>query len=187
MRFHWWVAALLDSVCQHLLAFISCHYIASVKRPTTSQILRRSWRRTVIVPRKNQMTSRLLRYNDRCSASRPERDKSSSMTPSRMIGLAVRGRVAIAIIIRTWMCSNVRTVMRVLSENSDMWIKKPCRLCGGPTEVIDPAWLRGRRQLTTLSVRALARQLGHSAAYLSDIERGARRCTEKMLKAYKTL
>ena len=64
-----------------------------------------------------------------------------------------------------------------------------CPCCGGTGKLsqIDGAALRKVREGTGISLRALARQLGFSAAYLSDIELGRRMCTGRILEAYKRL
>ncbi len=75
-----------------------------------------------------------------------------------------------------------------LSINAETkWTAGCCRLCGGQTKILNPAWLRRQRQLAGFSLRALARRVGVSAPYLSDIERGARNCTQLLQVTYEQL
>ena len=64
-----------------------------------------------------------------------------------------------------------------------------CDRCGGTGgyDVPAPMALRRRREKTGMSLRALAKQLGYSTPYLSDVERGRRNTTAKILAAYEAL
>jgi transcriptional regulator with XRE-family HTH domain len=62
-----------------------------------------------------------------------------------------------------------------------------CPRCGGPESRISGAWLRAQRLAAGVSLRALARALGFSPAYISDIERDHRRCPPRVLSAYERL
>ena len=64
---------------------------------------------------------------------------------------------------------------------------QPCRRCGASEAVLNGAWLRLRREMAGLTLRELARRLGYSAAYLSDIERNRRNCLPKVREAYEAL
>lgn len=64
-----------------------------------------------------------------------------------------------------------------------------CTCCGGMgtrAEVL-PSLLISARQQSGMSLRTMAKQLQFSAAYLSDIERGRRNCTDKIREAYEAL
>lgn len=60
-----------------------------------------------------------------------------------------------------------------------------CIHCGVRSETINGAWLRWKRERASLGLRALARRSGVSAAYLSDIERGHRRVTDRVERLYR--
>jgi hypothetical protein len=62
-----------------------------------------------------------------------------------------------------------------------------CPTCGSPRTIVNPAWLRWRRESADLSLRDLGARLDFSAVYLSDIERGRRNCTPKIRAAYEAL
>lgn len=64
---------------------------------------------------------------------------------------------------------------------------QPCPTCGAPRNLIAGDWLRARRLRAGLGLRDMARQLGYSAVYLSDIERDKRNCTPFIRKAYEAL
>lgn len=55
-------------------------------------------------------------------------------------------------------------------------IQQPCAHCSGDgyTTELNGAYLRGLREDARISLRALARKVKLSPAYLSDIERGRR-------------
>lgn len=57
-----------------------------------------------------------------------------------------------------------------------------CIHCGSSIKKINPAWLRRARKERGISLRALAKRLHISAAYLSDIELGRRGCPAKLLE-----
>lgn len=60
--------------------------------------------------------------------------------------------------------------------------------CGtGEIEVLDPRWLREVREGAGVSVREMARRLGHSAPYVSDVERGKRNVPRDWLAIYRRL
>jgi transcriptional regulator with XRE-family HTH domain len=63
----------------------------------------------------------------------------------------------------------------------------PCPRCGTPDQVIAPDWLRRQRERAGISLRALAKTVGMSAAYLSQIERGYKPCTRKLAAVYETV
>lgn len=62
-------------------------------------------------------------------------------------------------------------------------IEKECPYCFGSGKVkqISGNWLRAERVKKNLSLRFVARKIGISAAYLSDIERGRRNVPKKLL------
>lgn len=64
-----------------------------------------------------------------------------------------------------------------------------CQACGGSGNVrkVKPASLRSRRQAAGVSLRAMAARIGVSPAYLSDVERGQRRVTERVVAAFEGL
>lgn len=63
-----------------------------------------------------------------------------------------------------------------------------CRHCEGTGRVIDPrlvgARLKARRIATEMSLREMAKNLGISAAYLSDMELGRRGWSTKWIKEF---
>lgn len=71
----------------------------------------------------------------------------------------------------------------------DFKIKISCPECAGVGEVfvVNHDALRQRREYRGVSLRKMADKLGVTPPYLSDIERGNRRCTEKIEKAYRKL
>lgn len=64
-----------------------------------------------------------------------------------------------------------------------------CSCCGGTgkRDEIDGAALRAVRVKVGVSVWQLAKQLGFSAAYLSDIELGKRGCSARIEQVYERL
>lgn len=64
-----------------------------------------------------------------------------------------------------------------------------CDACDGQGHIIKvkPDSLREVREKAGVSLRAMAKLLGFTPPYISDIERGRRNCTPKILKAYDKL
>ena len=62
-----------------------------------------------------------------------------------------------------------------------------CSACGTPKSVINGEWLRFERETAGLTLREMARRLGYSAPYVSDVERNRRNCTSKIRAAYEAL
>jgi len=62
-----------------------------------------------------------------------------------------------------------------------------CSRCGGAQRVVDPLWLRAERQESGVTLRAMARRLGFSAAYVSDVERGRRAALPRLVAEYEAL
>lgn len=62
-----------------------------------------------------------------------------------------------------------------------------CPSCGAPAGLINPAWLRWRREQAGLTQKQLAQRLGLSSPYLSDVERGNRRCSPQLRARYEAL
>lgn len=62
-----------------------------------------------------------------------------------------------------------------------------CGHCGSAIEVVSGAWLRWAREQAGVSLTEMARRVGHSKAYLSDIERDRRTVTPKIDRAYLSL
>lgn len=60
-----------------------------------------------------------------------------------------------------------------------------CPTCGTARESIDGRSLRAAREVCKVSLRELARRIGLSAAYLSQVERNQRSVTRKVLALYK--
>lgn len=60
-----------------------------------------------------------------------------------------------------------------------------CPTCGTVREEIDGRSLRAAREVCRLSLRALARRVGLSATYLSQVERNQRHVTRKVLGLYR--
>jgi Ribonuclease G/E len=65
------------------------------------------------------------------------------------------------------------------------YIKKPCSHCKGVGYNIhlNGAWIRKTREIKKISLRTMAKSLGISAAYLSDVELG-RRAGNKEIENY---
>ena len=61
-----------------------------------------------------------------------------------------------------------------------------CDFCDGSGFIIriNPEWLIAQRKKHGLSLRQVAKDIGISAAYLSDIEHGKRRGNNTILKHY---
>lgn len=59
-----------------------------------------------------------------------------------------------------------------------------CPRCNGTGEVTNPGPMRRMRVKSGLSLRSVARQLGITAGYLSDLERGRRVWTVKLEKEF---
>lgn len=57
----------------------------------------------------------------------------------------------------------------------------------GTVEIVDAAKLRAVRVASGVSLRELAKRLGFTAPYLSDIERGRRNCTVPILMEYQII
>lgn len=64
-----------------------------------------------------------------------------------------------------------------------------CPHCNGKgcKRVLNGAALRSVRELKQISLREMARKLGFSASYISDVELGKRQGTENIAKAYDEL
>jgi len=68
-------------------------------------------------------------------------------------------------------------------------VLRDCQWCEGRgiVKVIDHEALRELRENSGITLRKFATKVGVSAAYISDIELGRRRCTEQIAKAYEKL
>lgn len=66
---------------------------------------------------------------------------------------------------------------------------RKCSECGSKTHVINGLWLRWLREhaLVRMSLRAFARKVKLSAAYVSDIERNQRGCPYHIQCAYESI
>jgi ribosome-binding protein aMBF1 (putative translation factor) len=64
-------------------------------------------------------------------------------------------------------------------------IKVHCPKCSTLVPRIDGRSLRAAREVRGVSLRTLAKKVGYSATYLSDIERNQRLVTPNMLLLYK--
>ena len=66
------------------------------------------------------------------------------------------------------------------------WIQVACDHCNGKgaVERVNPKWLREMRVTAGTSLRAMARTIGVSAPFLSDVELGRRNANVAILKAY---
>lgn len=62
----------------------------------------------------------------------------------------------------------------------------PCPKCGGKGKlaIVNGEFLREHRQHQGISLREIARRMGLSAAYLSDVELGRRPATAKVVQGY---
>ncbi len=69
------------------------------------------------------------------------------------------------------------------------WVRQPCDHCNGKgtVERVNPKWLREMRVTAGTSLRAMARSIGVSAPFLSDVELGRRNPNVAILKAYGAL
>ena len=65
------------------------------------------------------------------------------------------------------------------------FIHRPCRTCGQSRRVRNGGFLRSLREVAGLSLREVARRLGLSAAYLSDVERNQRHVSEMLWFRYR--
>ncbi len=65
---------------------------------------------------------------------------------------------------------------------------KPCPKCDGTGTVVDPVLvgrkMRALRERFGVSCRAVARELGFSPPYVSDLELGRRSFNERLIKRY---
>jgi len=66
-------------------------------------------------------------------------------------------------------------------------ILNTCPCCSNTRKTINGAWLRWKRELAEIDQRSLAKKLGISGPYLSDIERNRRECPFSILVAYSRL
>lgn len=67
------------------------------------------------------------------------------------------------------------------------WRPEPCAHCG-TGRLVNPAWLRERREAAGLTLRDVGALVGGmSAQYLCDIERGRRACPVRVREAYERL
>ena len=64
---------------------------------------------------------------------------------------------------------------------------EPCYACGAARAVVNGAWLRQQRLRSGLTLREVARLLGFSAVYISDIERNNRHCSPRVREFYESL
>lgn len=65
---------------------------------------------------------------------------------------------------------------------------KPCHECGGCGTECDPsaigALLRNEREIGRISLREVAKQMGYTPAYLSDLEHGRRAWRSELQDAF---
>lgn len=66
-------------------------------------------------------------------------------------------------------------------------IYEPCPTCHRERRVVDGGWLRQQRERSGVSLRELARRIGVSPPYLSDVELNRRGRTTKIVEAYAIL
>lgn len=71
-----------------------------------------------------------------------------------------------------------------MSNPRGKYTTEKCQRCGSIGRVVDPHWLRAERQDAEITLREMARRLGVSATYLSDIERGRRSAMPRIVAAY---
>lgn len=64
------------------------------------------------------------------------------------------------------------------------YVTTPCPTCGAPRAEADGGSLRKARLGRGVGLNEMARRLGCSAAYLSDVELCRRRVTPKVLRQY---
>lgn len=62
-----------------------------------------------------------------------------------------------------------------------------CHTCHQARLVINPKWLRELRERAGIGLNEFARRTGLSAPYLSDVERGNRACSARVLAKYEEL
>lgn len=62
-----------------------------------------------------------------------------------------------------------------------------CPHCGHQRRVINGAWLRWVRERAGIDQRTLAKRIGISGPYLSDLERNRRECPEIIRREYQKL
>lgn len=64
-------------------------------------------------------------------------------------------------------------------------MSKPCPRCYGTGYLEDTSKFRLKREFAAITLRDMAKTLGVSAAYLSDMERGRRNFTPSMSEKFK--
>lgn len=71
----------------------------------------------------------------------------------------------------------------------EQYITAVCPTCGSDDRlvVVNPAWLRWRRLRSGLSGAEVGRRAEVAATYISEIERGNRKCPERVLEVYERL
>lgn len=69
------------------------------------------------------------------------------------------------------------------------YILVDCEFChgNGVVDRINPAWLIMKRKNAKRSLRSVADEIGVSAAYISDIEKGKRRGNHQIITFYENL
>lgn len=69
--------------------------------------------------------------------------------------------------------------------------ERPCRRCGGSGVEVDPVEtgreMRALREAAGLSLREMARRMGYSVQYISDLERGQREWRAALMQPYRDL
>jgi len=60
------------------------------------------------------------------------------------------------------------------------YVDKNCPLCGGAGKAVNPDWIKWCRHEMSLSLREVAKEIGISAQYLCDIEKGRRNCPKRV-------
>lgn len=83
--------------------------------------------------------------------------------------------------------SKPNTESRSEKASPSKWTETSCPTCGAPRATVNGDWLRARRLAYGLTLKQVSERMGCSMPYLSDVERGQRRCTTRLLTFYETL
>lgn len=62
-----------------------------------------------------------------------------------------------------------------------------CPSCGTEAALVNPRWLRWRRAQAGLTLKQFSASVGLGQPYLSDVERGNRRCSPQLRARYEQL